>query len=225
MKKPNKTWTLEQLGVFAEERVHEYKMYERQAALVAHKSAVALYWAGSALDVARTKCKEGKHGLWAKWKKKYKIANTTANDAIRLYKNAGSPESLKGMGVTEAKKKFVYPGSPVKFDVEQAAINHVILQYEDDGWEVRSVEKDRCGYDLECRRDGKRKDVEVKGLTNGVISFTMTKREWSEVESNPDFVVCVVTKALHDPHMHFFDRESLDKKFVRTPTQYHLELR
>jgi hypothetical protein len=38
--------------------------------------------------------------------------------------------------------------------VEDAAIDAVKRQYVSDGWSVRSVERDRCGYDLECRKRG-----------------------------------------------------------------------
>lgn len=119
---PDSSWSLDRLSEFATEEVNNSFFAEKAAILQAHKSAVYLFRAGHALFLAREKCKGEKHGDWTKFKKKYSIADTTANDAIRLYENAKTEDALAGLGITEAKKKFVYPpkqavtspASPVK---------------------------------------------------------------------------------------------------------------
>lgn len=83
--------------------------YERMAILVAHKSAVDLFWAGSALSEVKSRCLQESHGKWKAWKKDNGLADTTVNDAIRLFNNAKTPDALTEMGITEAKKRFVYP--------------------------------------------------------------------------------------------------------------------
>lgn len=101
---PDDTWSLNQLAVYASGQITE-------SVLQSHKSAIALFRAGRALAFARTRCKAQGHGVWADWKRRHGLADTTANDAIRLYEGAGTEEALTGMGITEAKQQFVYPAN------------------------------------------------------------------------------------------------------------------
>lgn len=99
---PDDTWNLDQLAAYATGQIAE-------SILQSHKSAVALFRAGCALAHARTRCKERGHGDWTNWKRQHRLADTTVNDAIRLYEGARSEAALNGMGITEAKERFVYP--------------------------------------------------------------------------------------------------------------------
>ena len=120
--RPDSSWSLDRLGEFATEEVNNSLFAQEAAVFQAHKSAVYLFRAGHALFLAREKCKAEKHGDWTKFKQKYTLADTSVNDAIRLYENAKIEDALVGLGITEAKKKFVYPpkqavtspASPVK---------------------------------------------------------------------------------------------------------------
>ena len=48
--------------------------------------------------------------------------------------------------------------------VEVAAVRAVVKTYQGDGWSVRSVERDKCGFDLECTKNGSVENVEVNAL-------------------------------------------------------------
>jgi 5-methylcytosine-specific restriction protein A len=80
--------------------------------------------------------------------------------------------------------------------VEQTAINLVRSRYEDEGWNVRSVERDRCGFDLECTRGEEQEHVEVKGIRGSEQAFLITAGEVARAKADPRFVLMVVTHAL-----------------------------
>ena len=103
------TMDLDALAFSIKARLSRSGEANRLSALQAHKSAVHLFWAGSALSRARDLCEQEGHGKWTAWKEEQGLAHSTANDAIRLFKGAKTPEALNGLGVTEAKMKFVYP--------------------------------------------------------------------------------------------------------------------
>lgn len=106
---PDSSWTLDKLGAFASGEVSSAFFAKEAAILQATKSAVHLHRAGHALSLARDKCKGEGHGDWANFKRKHGFASTTVNDAIRLYDKAETEDAVVGLGITEAKKKFVYP--------------------------------------------------------------------------------------------------------------------
>jgi len=101
--------SLDGLAVFIDGRLASSHEAEQRSLLQAHKSAVALFWAGAALFEARAKCEQQGRGAWKTFKEEHGFKHTTANDAIRLFENAKTPDALAGLGVTEAKQKFVYP--------------------------------------------------------------------------------------------------------------------
>ncbi len=106
---PDDTWDLDRLAGYAAGQIVE-------SVLCAHKSAVALFRAGGALALARERCKTQGHGAWAAWKRKHGLKDTTVNDAIRLHENAGTEAALAGLGITEAKERFVYRAKKVTGD-------------------------------------------------------------------------------------------------------------
>lgn len=101
--------SLDELAAFVDQQLGSSHEAQRKSFLQAHKSAVHLFWAGFALSKAKELCDSKGHGEWNKFKTEHSLADTTANDAIRLFKNAKTPDALVGMGITEAKTKFVYP--------------------------------------------------------------------------------------------------------------------
>ena len=58
--------------------------------------------------------------------------------------------------------------------VETAAVRAVVKHYEVSGWLVRSVERDKCGFDLECTKGGVIQQVEVKGVGGTGLCFIIT---------------------------------------------------
>jgi hypothetical protein len=102
--KPNPSWTVEQLAIYAKGKMAASVQAEKDAILQAHKSAVDLFRAGAALRLIRDKLK--KEERWVAWQKANKLARSTVLEAIALYENAKSPDALVGLGITQAKERF-----------------------------------------------------------------------------------------------------------------------
>jgi hypothetical protein len=105
---PADEMTLDQLATYIKGELENSDIAGKQAILQAHKSAVHLFRAGRALHAARQQCQEQGHGVWKEWKEQHNLAHTTVNDAIRLFENAKIEDALIGLGITEAKKRYVY---------------------------------------------------------------------------------------------------------------------
>lgn len=101
--------SLDGLAAFIDGRLASSHEAQQRSLLQAHKSAVDLFWAGAALFEARAKCEQEGRGRWKEFKGEHGFKHTTVNDAIRLFENAKTPDALIGLGITEAKNKFVYP--------------------------------------------------------------------------------------------------------------------
>jgi hypothetical protein len=111
-------------------------------------------------------------------------------------------------------------------EVEEAAIRTVKKQYEADGWQVRSVERDGCGFDLECRKGQVVEDVEVKGVSGTKQIFVITAREAEQARKNPNFVLIVVTSALSaSPGLTRYSGAKFCRRFDLSAMQYRAALR
>lgn len=106
--RPDEGWEPERLAAYAKGELATSVLAEQEAILQCHKSAVHLFRAGHAYSLLRVKCKK-KHGEWTTFKRQHSLKTTTVNDAIRLYEGAKTEDALLGLGITEAKDKFVYP--------------------------------------------------------------------------------------------------------------------
>ena len=110
--------------------------------------------------------------------------------------------------------------------VERAAVDAVTDWYESEGWTVESVEVQKCGYDLLCRKDSEENHVEVKGVQGELVSFIITAAEVKQAQKDSDFVLCVVTSALTDaPKLNLYDGESFVSDFELSPLSYRAILR
>ena len=85
-------------------------------------------------------------------------------------------------------------GSPERNrKVERAAVKFVTDWHKTRGWIVSSVEAEKRGYDLLCRKGSIENHVEVKGIKGKIpIPFIITAGEVRQSKSNPFFVVCAV---------------------------------
>ena len=109
--------------------------------------------------------------------------------------------------------------------VEAAAIEFVRSDYESTGWTVRSVEAEKCGYDLECRKDKKSLHIEVKGVRGKIVSFIITAGENKKALTDPDFLLCVVTSALEKkPQIQQYTGVQLKSRFRFDPLAYKVTL-
>jgi hypothetical protein len=111
---------------------------------------------------------------------------------------------LSGFGKTTEQRSFEQRirtgagfGSPeINRRVENAAILFVEEWYRARGWHVESVEAEKCGYDLRCRKKAAEEHVEVKGIQGEIPSTIITAGELRQARDNPLFPICIVTSAL-----------------------------
>lgn len=105
--------------------------------------------------------------------------------------------------------------------VERAAIHFVIQKYEEEGWLVRSVESDRCGYDLYCKKGNRVSLVEVKGVRGELPSFIITAAELKCSQVSADFVLCLVNSAMSkSPMLRRFTGKQLSKAISLMPLAF-----
>jgi hypothetical protein len=111
-------------------------------------------------------------------------------------------------------------------EVERAAIKFVTEWYEERGWNVKSVEAMKCGYDLRCTNQTKEEDVEVKGVQGTGQSFIITANEVREARDNANFVICIVNSALSsNRQMTRYNGKDLIEKFELIELAYRASLR
>jgi hypothetical protein len=105
--------------------------------------------------------------------------------------------------------------------VESAAIRAVVKDYDRDGWSVRSVERDKCGFDLECSKNGVVEHVEVKGIRGTELCFIITAGEVEQARVNEKFFLVVVTSALSSaPKLTKFSGTEFCRRFALSAIQY-----
>ena len=134
------------------------------------------------------------------------VEASAENDASRAQAGAGSVDS--------AENRLV----------ESAAIRAVVKDYESRGWSVRSVERDKCGFDLECMKNGTVEQVEVKGARGTELCFRITAGEVEQARTNTKFVLAVVTSALSAPKLTKFTSAEFFRQFDLKAIQYRAVL-
>jgi hypothetical protein len=122
----------------------------------------------------------------------------------------------------DGKRRGALFGTPERNQlVEKAAVRFVTAWYSGHGWEVRSVERDRVGFDLHCQRQGEEHHSEVKGVSGGYLSFYLTAAEVARALADSAFRLCVVMRALTpQPEQRVFSGAELMEKFELKPVQY-----
>lgn len=119
---------------------------------------------------------------------------------------------------------FGDPGKNKK--VERAAVEHVTGLLAGEGWQVKSVESEKCGYDLQCVRQGAESHVEVKGIGGGMVGFIITDNELGRSRRDPKFALYAVTEALSGkPKVHVYTGSELGNAFGFRPLQHFAKLK
>lgn len=96
-----------------------------------------------------------------------KLIFTDSNPkTARLVRNKTTSKKGGGFGLYENNLK-----------VERAAIKLATSYYRKNGWDVASVENERCGYDLFCTNGPKKLEIEVKGSSANNDNFIITLNE------------------------------------------------
>lgn len=109
------------------------------------------------------------------------------------------------------KKKLTVKGGAFQVDsikrkkIENAAIRHIYKYYENLGYDLKSVETEKVGWDLEAILGKTKLLLEVKGLSGEEINIELTHNEFKQMLANKDdFRLCIVTKALTKPSSFIF---------------------
>jgi Domain of unknown function (DUF3883) len=119
-----------------------------------------------------------------------------------------------------------FGGSPEENrEVETAAISHVTREYEQNSWNVESVEQDKCGYDLLCTKCSIEEHVEVKGIRGQDPSFIITVGEVRSASHDVNHVFCIVTEALDKPHTLRLTGKEFLKRYELEPLSFRATTR
>lgn len=147
--------------------------------------------------------------------------NVLIPEAIRSAKEPAERELLRP---ANAGAGF---GDPVENSaVEAAAVRAVWKWYTVRGWTIKSVERDRCGFDLECTKGDTEESVEVKGVRGAKPCFIITAGELERARLDRKFVLIVVTSALsRSSKIHRYAGAMVVQQFDLTPIQYRASLR
>lgn len=106
-------------------------------------------------------------------------------------------------------------------EVESKAVERVTMHYGCEGWEVITVESERCGYDLRCRRGEEELHVEVKGVGGTEEKFVITANELKTAEQDARFILALVTGALSEkPRLRLFPQREFRQVFSFEPIDY-----
>jgi hypothetical protein len=145
----------------------------------------------------------------SEWLKKIGYADTHGFAGKKLTASIGTRDS-----------GFPDPATTKK--IEKVAVNFVTAILEDEGWNVKSVEPDKCGYDLLCLKGKKELNVEVKGTSGKEVHFTITASEAQQAKVNPHFMLYIVTDILsRGPEMHTWTGVDFLRDFALSPIQYN----
>ena len=109
-----------------------------------------------------------------------------------------------GRAPSPRKSKKAAPDQVRKILVEKTAVeivwNHFQLDYE-----IKSVEKDNVGWDLEAISGSIKLQIEVKGLSGNAVTTELTPNEFRVFSENrPNYRLCVVTCCLDRPKLYIF---------------------
>lgn len=89
--------------------------------------------------------------------------------------------------------------------IENTAIKLVSQKYKGLGYDIKSVEKENIGWDLEAIHKKVKLRIEVKGLSGNNLSVEITPNEYLKMNEYMDsYRLCVVTECLNKPMINTF---------------------
>jgi len=109
--------------------------------------------------------------------------------------------------------------------VEASAITAAHQYLLQQGWDVKSVERARVGYDLDCYRYRSHIRVEVKGIRGRISSFILTAGEYNRAMTDSKFYLCIVTNALTTPQIELVHGKALHMRLYVSPLAYKASLK
>lgn len=191
--------------VYRSEQIQPRSFRENQIDYFAEcnqKDATLLTEDERVFEVPRGKDGFGQRNIW------YASNNRTFVSKVNDY-------IFKGLIPTVIRKR---KGKPFQVDsikrkkVENAAIKHIYDYYSKLGYDIKSVEEEKVGWDLEATKGKTKLLLEVKGLSGFEISVELTHNEYTQLKANKNnFRLCVVTSALTKPTGFVFSYSNTDK--------------
>lgn len=104
--------------------------------------------------------------------------------------------------------------------VEKRAVNLVREHLIGKGWDVKSVEAERCGYDLHCTRAKESLLVEVKGTAGVECRFFLTAGELNAAQAHENYRLYHVSNVLTQPRMRSIVGKRIVETFDLTPIAF-----
>lgn len=114
-------------------------------------------------------------------------------------------------------RKRSSPDSDLNLKIERAGIAEAMKYYEELGYSVKSVEKDKCGFDLVARLDASELLIEVKSTATKVaaeVCVGLTHNEFSKSKLHrSSYRICIVFDALGKPQLREYQWDSKAKRW------------
>src|SRR5690606_38871409 len=102
-----------------------------------------------------------------------------------------------------------------RLEVEKRAISCVTKYFKNFGYEVQSVEKDNCGWDLIASSPKTELKLEVKGLSGVSVAAELTPNEFDKLKKYKVFYrLCIVTNALKKPTLRIFAHSKINNEWI-----------
>ena len=118
-----------------------------------------------------------------------------------------------------------FGAAEVNKQVELRAVEIVKAKYQAEGWKVRSVEQECCGYDLHCTRGRQELHVEVKGASSTADRFLITSNEFRRGFADDRFVLALVDAiATEAPRVRSWSAHEFRSQFTFEAVQYWAQL-
>ena len=123
---------------------------------------------------------------------------------VRSYVTRGG--NIKSKKGTDAKTSAWQRDAELRLAIESSAIKRAGKYFEDLGYRVNSVERDKKGWDLEARLKNEFLRIEVKGRGSAIPSAELTPQEYQKLLKYTDsYRVCIITSAISkNAKMHLF---------------------
>lgn len=130
-------------------------------------------------------------------------ANAAWMAKVRAYIKSG--KVVRSQKTLSKRKGKYAQDQDLKARVEKSAIDAVASMYKSKGYTVRSVEAEKCGWDLVAESGNATLRLEVKGTSGLEVSAQLTPNEYGAMKKHrKTYSVCVVTDALRKPKIHVF---------------------
>ena len=145
--------------------------------------------------------------------------NSTGSENEESSKRFDYKEENADADISAFASKYTPPETEVKKEIENTAVEIASSYYRRNGYTVRSVETENCGWDLTVRKDGKELHIEVKGTSRNDFHFFLSKNEYDKMMNDPKWRLFVAKNVLEDPDPECIvkRRQNVEKLFDLIP--------